>query len=73
MITINTTPQVISRSQTLFDPSSAQPNYIGKASEGLPTSSGGWFIYYFIYNGKDITSIQTGLGSWDNRASVVYS
>jgi len=75
MITVNTTPKVISRSQTLFDPSSsAPPTYIGKGSEGLAQTSNGWLIYKFTYSGTGITQIQTGLGAWSNRASsVVYS
>lgn len=74
MIAINTTPKVISRSQTLFDASSLNPTYIGKGSEGLAQTSDGWLIYKFTYSGSNMTQIQTGIGMWSNRASsVVYS
>lgn len=73
MIALNTTPKVLSRSQILFDPSSAQPTYIGRASEGLSQSSDGWLIYKFTYSGSDITQIQTAIGKWSNRVALVYS
>lgn len=73
MITLNTTPKVVSRIQALFDSSSAQPNYIGIGSEGLSQSATGWLIYKFTYSGTSITQIQTAIGIWNNRASLVYS
>lgn len=74
-IAINTTPKVLARTQTLFDPSSAQPTYIGIGGEGLSQSVTGWLIYKFTYSGTSITQIQTGIAAWSNRAAAatVYS
>lgn len=72
-ISVGYAPKVIPRIQVLFDPSSAQPTYIGIGGQGLSQTSAGWIVYKFNYSGTAITQIQTGIGSWSNRVSLVYS
>lgn len=64
--------------QTLMDydvRSDDQPVYVGSAARGVATSSDGWLIKKFTYDGSNRpTVIQNGVGAYDNRAtSVTYS
>lgn len=54
-----------------FDPSDAQPTYIGiHITKGAATSDLNWKLYKFFYSGTDTTEIQLAYNSWDNRASA---
>lgn len=56
---------------TLFDPSDAQPTYIGKHT--LPDASetdDGWEIVKFTYSGTSTTKIIRRKGVWADRASL---
>lgn len=54
-----------------FDPSDAQPTYIGlNATKGEPDDNLTWKLYKFTYSGSDVTRIQLAYSSWTNRASA---
>ena len=54
-----------------FDPSDAQPTYIGLHTiKGASTSDLGWKLFYFQYSGTAVTEIQLAYSSWDLRASA---
>ena len=53
-----------------FDPSDAQPTYIGLAlTNGLATTDLNWKIYKFTYSGTAVTRVQLAYGAWDSRAT----
>lgn len=54
-----------------FDPSDAQPIYIGiNQTNNEDTTAVNWVIYKFTYTGSDATRIQKASGSWDSRATL---
>lgn len=56
----------------LFDPSDAQPTYIGlnRNANASQTTTQDWVIYKFTYSGTDVTTIQKRRGAWADRASL---
>jgi len=55
----------------LFDPSDAQPDYIGINSDSdANTSDTDWLIYKLVYSNNSLTSVRRKVGSWDNRATL---
>jgi len=50
------------------------PDYTGNAPKGLGTSTTGWLLKKFTYDGsRQCTLIQIAYDSWDNRASASFS
>ncbi len=72
-IAINTTPKVLTRVQIKLDYSGDVLVYVGESSEGTLTSVAGWLINKLVYTGSKLTSVVSAIGSWDNRASLIYS
>ncbi len=50
-----------------------QPTYYGVAQKGIANSTAGWVVYYYTFNGSNITGATLGYGSWDNRATLTYT
>lgn len=50
-----------------------QPVYVGFGVRGLLTSATGWLINKMDYDGDDrVILVQSAVGIWDNRSSLVY-
>jgi hypothetical protein len=48
-------------------------DYCGTAPDGTLDSSTGWSITRITVAANGSTLVQTGTGSWDNRASLIYT
>ena len=59
--------------QKRFDPDSNNPDYIGFNEKGKDTTDTDWIINFYDRNDTGgILSIQSAIGSWDNRESLTY-
>lgn len=47
--------------------------YAGYAVRGAQSSDDVWTVYKYTYVNSQVTLKQTGFGSWDNRADLVYA
>jgi len=51
-----------------------QPIYIGFGPRSLASSTNGWLIHKFTYDGSNFLTLrQTAFDTWDNRASATYA
>jgi hypothetical protein len=54
-----------------FDPSDAQPNYIGlNLDKDASDNATDWKIYKFTYVSDEVTKIQLDYGSWTGRVAL---
>jgi len=63
--------EALSVADIRFDPSDAQPDYIGLAQqESADTAESYWVIYKFTYSDSSIVRIQKARGAWDDRVTL---
>lgn len=56
------------------DRTDGQPTYIGFAPRSLASSTSGWLLQKFTYDGSSQCTLrQIAYDSWDNRASATYA
>jgi hypothetical protein len=55
----------------LYDANDSAPTYIGiNADVSAATSEATWLIYYFVYDGTNVTAIKRKVGVWDDRVAL---
>lgn len=60
------------RYQTRIEWTGSNPIYVGVADPGLTAAQTGWLILKITWSGSTPTVIQTAVGIWDDRASIMY-
>lgn len=59
--------------QLLFEFDGEDLIYLGRGAKGLATSDDGWLIQFYIWDSGKPLSRQSGIGAWDDRASIIYA